>query len=222
MTALLALDVYQAACLAGGLDRAVDTAVVALLETGRIRAQRSGQLSVALDQSQHPVEAAVLAAIGTGGWRRIDSVRLRAGNDERLTALAEDLLTEGLLTRGLLVRLLTGYNRPFALTAAGRRMLWQLRADPPVRGATAGTSMVEVALHGPSRMPDRELRKAVFEQTDPDGRRAGRRRRRAGYAGGGATAGGCATTGGCAGPVGCGSGGGCGGAGCGGGGCGGG
>ena len=227
MTASDALDVYQAACLAGGLDRMVDTAVVALLETGRIRVQHSGELSVVANHPQHPIEAAVLAAIGTGGWRCIDSVRCRAATAGQLALLVEQLVTDGLLTRNTLLRLL---RRPFAPTAAGRRTLRQLRAHPPVRGVAAGTSMAQVALHGTGRMPDGQLRQAVFQRPalvndDPRTRRA---RTRARHAAGGATAygAGCGTTGGhgsCGGHAGCGGGGaGCGGAGCGGGGCGGG
>jgi hypothetical protein len=230
MTASQALDVYQAACLAGGLRRVVDTAVVALVETGRVRVQRSGELSVVADQPQHPVEAAVLTAIGTGGWRRVDSVRWRAGNDQRLTTVAERLVGDGLLTRGWLARLLPGAARPFQPTAAGRRTLRQLRADPPVRAVASGTSAAQVAVHGPGRMPDRQLYAAVFAPPDvvADHRHTrGRSRTRTGHTYGGAAgvgyagcgdAAGCGAGGGCGGAGGCGGGGGgCGGGGCGGG-----
>ena len=43
------LDVYEAAYLAGGPRRVVDTAVVALVETGRVRAQTAGDLQVVQD-----------------------------------------------------------------------------------------------------------------------------------------------------------------------------
>ena len=67
------LDLYEAAFLAGGVDRVVDTAVVALLESGRVRAQRSGELTVVNPTRRSEVEAAVLDAIGTrdgapSGW----------------------------------------------------------------------------------------------------------------------------------------------------------
>ena len=88
------LDVYEAAFLAGGSDRVVDTALVALVETGGVRVQRAGQLTAVDDGSRHPVEDAVLAAIGPHGYRQVAMVRWLAGKDERLTALAERLRRE--------------------------------------------------------------------------------------------------------------------------------
>ncbi len=51
------LDAYEAAYLAGGLDRVVDTALVALVETGRVRVQRTGELSMVEDAPGHQIEA---------------------------------------------------------------------------------------------------------------------------------------------------------------------
>src|SRR3982750_4043667 len=51
------LDVYEVAFLAGGPDRVVDTALVALVETGRVRVQRAGELSVVDDRPGPPAEA---------------------------------------------------------------------------------------------------------------------------------------------------------------------
>jgi len=36
------LDVYDIACLAGGAERVVDTALVALVESGRVRVHAPG------------------------------------------------------------------------------------------------------------------------------------------------------------------------------------
>ena len=130
------LDVYEAAFLAGGPDRVVETALVALVETGRARVQRAGQLSVVDDRSRHPVEDAVLAAIGPHGYRQFEVVRWMAGKDERLTALAERLRRDGLIS-GIV---LPWPPRRAVLTAAGRRTLRRLRADPVVTGAAVGTS----------------------------------------------------------------------------------
>ena len=46
--------------------------------------RRAGQLGVVDDRSRHPVEDAVLAAIGPHGYRQFEVVRWMAGKDERL------------------------------------------------------------------------------------------------------------------------------------------
>jgi hypothetical protein len=217
------LDVYQVAYLAGGPDRAVDTAVVALLETGRIRAQHSGRLTIVDHSPRHPLEAAVLAALNGPGWRDIDTVRAKAGGDERLAALAEQLTRHGLIHGGRLVRLLRPRGRAIALTRAGRAVLRGLHTDAPVGGPADDTSAAQVALHGVGRMPDPVLRRAVFERAEAPRpvRYTGPRRSsaRADHSASGLLG----TTGGCgAGAVGGHAGHGCGGHGCGGGGCGGG
>jgi hypothetical protein len=228
MVELHLLDVYETACLAGGLDWVVDTAVVVLVESGRVRVQRTGELTVVEDRPGHEIEAAVLAAVGRRGWRQIELVRWRAGQDERLIALAERLRRDGLVSSNRLARRLGRVSRRLALTATGRRRLRELRADPPVRGVVTGTSAARVALGGVRHMPDREQRVAVFHPPRP--RRV--RSPRAWY-GGGAVAGSYqgaywaggsdggiqavgGSHGGCAGGNG-GGGGGCGGGGCGGG-----
>jgi hypothetical protein len=223
--------VYEAAFLTGGPDRVVETALVALVETGRVRVQRAGQLSVVDDRSRHPVEDAVLAAIGPHGYRQFEVVRWIAGKDERLIALAQRLRRDGLVS-GIL---LPWWPGRVVLTAAGRRTLRRLRADPVVTGAAVGTSAAKVALHGTGQMPDREQRDAVFHPPGPH-RQLGPSRRRRGAAAPTAVGDGARywAAGGAAGFVGCGAGSGggghgghgggghgCGGGGCGGGGCGG-
>jgi hypothetical protein len=71
-------DVYDVACLAGGPRRVVDTALVALLVTGRVRAVAPGELQVVEPRRRHPVEAAVLDAVGARGRRSARRLR-RAG-----------------------------------------------------------------------------------------------------------------------------------------------
>ena len=56
-------DLYALACLAGGPERAVDTAVVTLLLDGRLRAEETGALGTMALRYGHPVEAAVLDAV---------------------------------------------------------------------------------------------------------------------------------------------------------------
>lgn len=194
------LDVYEAAYLAGGLDRAVDTAAVVLVESGQVRVRSTGELAVVEHRPRHEIEAAVLDAIGSGGYRTIGDVRYHAGQDRRFAAVADRLAAAGLLRRR---RLPGPWRRRLTPTAAGRRVRRQLRADPPDGAAALGTSAARVAVGGPDRMPDLQLRNAVFHQPRPPRRWP----RQLGWGGWG----------------GCGDGGGgCGGGGCGGGGCGGG
>src|SRR4051794_5736671 len=165
------LDVYEAAFLAGGRARVVDTALVGLVETGGVRVQRAGQLSVVDDRPRHPIEDAVLAAIGPHGYRQFELVRWMAGKDERVTALTERLGRDG---PGSRVRL-PWSGRGGVRTAAGRRPLRRWRADPAVTGVAAGTSAASVALHGTRQMHDQEQRDAVFPPPGPH--RQWRRRR---------------------------------------------
>src|SRR3954454_4873257 len=166
------LDVYEAAYLAGGPDRVVETALVGLVETGGVRVQRAGQLSVVDDRPRHPIEDAVLAAIGPHGYRQFELVRWMAGKDERLTALTERLRRNGLVS-GIE---LPWWRRRVLLTAAGRRTLRRLRADPTLTDAAAGTSAVKVALNGTEQMLDREQRDAVFHPPGPHRQRRHSRR----------------------------------------------
>jgi hypothetical protein len=124
------LDVYEAAYLAGGPRRVVDTAVVALVETGWVRARTAGDLHVVQDSPRHEVEAAVLAAVGSGGPHRIDIVRWVATRDRRLTALADRLKDEGLLSGNGLARLLSRGGRPLTPTAASTRCRTESCAPP--------------------------------------------------------------------------------------------
>ncbi|MGY1695736.1 TIGR04222 domain-containing membrane protein [Geodermatophilus sp. SYSU D00814] len=137
-------DVYDVACLAGGPHRVVDTALVALVVTGRVRAVAPGELQVLDPRRRHPVEAAVLDAVGGRGRRSVETVRWRALADERVTGIARWL-------RGR--RLLGRFGR---LTAAGRQVLERARA------ADVGP-VLHVALDGRERLTDPELRAAVLE-----------------------------------------------------------
>jgi hypothetical protein len=164
-------DVYDVAQLAGGLARLVDTAVVELVERGRLTVESTGRLK-AVGRSVHPVEAAVLELVGLRARRTIASVRLRAEEDPRLTGVAERLVAEGLLRRNPLA----GFSRsrsPHLRTAAGRRVLAEWRAAPPASGPG-----VEVALGGWLRLTDPALAERVFgspEWARPVGRGPGQR-----------------------------------------------
>ncbi len=173
------LDLYDIAFLAGGVQRVVDTALVALVESGRVRVHAPGEFAAVRPERRHPVEAAVLDAVGTRGHRSVDTIRWRLTGDERCTGLGRSLASAGLLRRTFRGR------EPWCPTRAGREALRRLAAQPPTDPALDGGSAVLVALRGREAMPDSALRGAVFERpslpqvTEPGlGRRLREARRR--------------------------------------------
>lgn len=153
------LDVYAIAFLSGGLQRAVDTALVALVESGRVRVHAPGELAAVEPARRHPVEAAVLDAVGTRGHRSVDTIRWRLSRDARLTGIGPALATDGLLRR----RILRGRGE-WCPTRAGRQTLARLQAQPPVDRALDGGSAMQVALAGREAMTDAGLRASIFER----------------------------------------------------------
>src|ERR671920_441818 len=80
---LLRSGLYEIAYLAGGPRRVVETAVVALVENGRLRVDRAtGRLHVVDAHRRHPVEAVVLDAAGPRG-RPVWGIVWRARSDPR-------------------------------------------------------------------------------------------------------------------------------------------
>ncbi len=158
------LDVYEVAFLAGGAVRAVEAAVVALVESGRLRVRSPGELAVVSLVRRHPVEAAVLDASGPAAHRSVETVCRRVAEDPRLTDLGHRLTSDGLLAGR---RLLRRGGRP-ARTAAGRRALRALHAAHPADAVAADTSAMRVALAGRDGMADRALREAVFVEPRPE------------------------------------------------------
>jgi hypothetical protein len=164
---LLRSDLYEIAYLAGGPRRVVETAVVALVENGRLRVDRAtGRLHVVDPHRRHPVEAVVLDAVGPRG-RSVWGLVWRARSDPRLATVADGLARDGLLTRrgGVDAR-----ERSFwtlsGLTRAGRAALRQVRQSPPSPPVTGGNPALEVALGGPSAW-GAELHTAVFDPAPP-------------------------------------------------------
>jgi hypothetical protein len=155
-------DLYDIAYLAGGPHHVVDTALVALAESGRVRAQATGELHATDVQRRSPVEAAVLDALGPRPRRSVTTLRWRLESDERITGLGDRLVADGLLT-GRRRRLFTGGRSRPILTPEGRRALRALRSDPPADRVAPGTSALLVALTGIRAMPDDALRTALFE-----------------------------------------------------------
>jgi hypothetical protein len=164
---LLRSDLYEIAYLAGGPRRVVETAVVALVENGRLRVDRAtGRLHVVDPHRRHPVEAVVLDAVGPRG-RSFGGLVWRARSDPRLATVADGLARNGLLTRrgGVDAR-----ERSFwtlsGLTRAGRAALRQVRQNPPSPPVTGGNAALAVALAGPSAW-GAELHTAVFDPPPP-------------------------------------------------------
>jgi hypothetical protein len=175
-------DVYEVAYLAGGPRRAVDAAMVALVEGGRVAVDRStGQLTVADGGRRHPVEAAVLDAIGARHHRTMATVRWRVETDERLSAVRRRLESDGLLRPSAPSSRRYSAWSLMALTAEGRRTLRHLRAEPPADRIAVGTGAMPVALGGPTAMADPDLRSALFDPPGPQRSRGVFRRQRDPY-----------------------------------------
>jgi hypothetical protein len=145
------IDVYAIACLAGGPVRAVDTAVVTLLAGGRLRVEETGELRTAALRYGHPLEAAVLDAVGGRARRSVHTVRYRCADDERLTGLVDGLVSAGLLRAG----------RVHRITGSGRLVLRTARAR-----AEDGEPW-RVALGGLDALADQDLRRRVFDVPRP-------------------------------------------------------
>ena len=129
----------------------VDTALVALVESGRVRVHAPGELAAERPDRRHPVEAAVLDAVGTQGHRSVDTIRWRLAGDERLADLGRSLAAAGLLRRTLRGR------KAWSPTRAGRQALDRAATQPPADRALDGGSALLVALKGREAMPDAEL-----------------------------------------------------------------
>jgi hypothetical protein len=147
------LDLYDVAWLAGGRRRTAQTAVAALVQSGRVRvADPTGELHVIRPGAAHPVEAAVLDALGARGHRGIETLAFLVRADPRLDEVGEGLVARGLLGRGPLAALVRRV-RPPATTRAGRRVLREARRSPGA-GFRGSAAAGEVALAGLVRVPD--------------------------------------------------------------------
>jgi hypothetical protein len=156
-----ALDVYDIAFLAGGPNRAVETAIVALMRGGRLRVHSPGQLATTDLSRRHPVEAAVMDAVGPTGHRSIDTICWRLVEDDRLLDIGRRLHKAGLLGRlGGALSVLHHDRRALAPTRAGRRALHEASARPTF----ADPEVVRVALGGREAMTETKLRADIFER----------------------------------------------------------
>ncbi len=145
-----------AAWLAGGLQRAVDALLVARLERRRIAVVDGNVVDRGLDRTD-PLDGALLDALGARGRRELATVRSRVARDRRVERLCADLVVEGLLGD----RPPWGRSDRPARTGSGRRLLRELKGDPPSGAAW------EVALHGRAGLTDRGLREALEPPARP-------------------------------------------------------
>lgn len=168
-TSLTALDPLAAAWLAGGLPRAVDALLVSRLESRRIRGVDGSFVDRGLARGDR-FDSVLLDALGARGSRDVETVRWRVQRDRRMQALRETLAADGLLAARTGLGLADREDRP-ARTAAGRRLLRELRSAPPSGGVW------EVALHGRDALTDLSLRTALEPPPRPALPRAPRRPR---------------------------------------------
>jgi hypothetical protein len=174
----LGLDVYDIAFLAGGAARVVDTALVDLVATGRVRVHAPGELATADPSRRHPVEAAVLDAIGTRGHRSVDTIRWRVMDDDRLHAVGRRLVEAGLMHRIPWPRALRPGGRMLTRTRNGTSALAVAAAARAADPAHDPTGALLVAVGGIAAMPDPARRSAIFERPQtalrpaPPGRRS--------------------------------------------------
>jgi hypothetical protein len=153
------LDLYELAWLAGGPDRVVDTALVALVRSGRVRAHSPGVLATVELTRRHPVEAAVLDAVGPSGHRSVDTIRWRVAADDRILGIGRRLQRDGLAPRFELRAALRHGPGPSRPSRAGRRVLQQRQAL-----ATADQIELKVALGGRDALPDQAVRASIFDR----------------------------------------------------------
>jgi hypothetical protein len=139
-----------AAWLAGGLQRAVDALLVSRLELRRIAVVDGNVVDRGLDRND-ALDGAILDALGARGRRDLETVRWRVSRDRRVERLCADLVVEGLVADRAPWR---RSDRPVR-TGAGRRLLRELKGEPPTGAAW------EVALHGRAGLTDRSLRDAL-------------------------------------------------------------
>ncbi len=157
------LDVYEIACLSGGTDRMIDAALVALVQSGRVRVASPACLATESLVRRHPVEAAVLDAVGPTGHRSVETVRWRLATDDRILDVPRRLRDAGLLGAGGPVSAARRSRWRLAPTYAGRHLLHELRDTPPADGVAGGTSAMTVALCGREHIPDQALCASIFE-----------------------------------------------------------
>jgi hypothetical protein len=153
------VDAYEVAFLAGGADRVIDTAIVALVLAGRLRVHSAGELEVVEVAGRHPIEAAVHDAVGPSGHRAVDTIHWRLADDHRLLDLGRRLQNYGLVTRfGARGVKRWKPSEVVRLTGEGRRTLADAREQ-----RSEMDDAWRVAFDGRAAMQDARLRTDIFE-----------------------------------------------------------
>ena len=130
------------------------------MRSGRVRVHSPGQLATAELSRRHPVEAAVLDAVGPMGHRSVDTISWRLVEDDRLLDVGRRLHGAGLLGRfGAAVSAVRGDRRRLAPTRAGQQVLREFGNGRLLEDPEA----VRVALGGRAAMTDAQLRASIFE-----------------------------------------------------------
>ncbi|NHC46804.1 TIGR04222 domain-containing membrane protein [Motilibacter aurantiacus] len=162
------LGSYEAAYVAGGPRRVVDTAVAALVLRGDVRARTTGELDPVDPRPRHDVEAALVDALDLAPGRRVEQLWWDVALDERVAGLAGRLCRDGLLRRSL--RRPPGPQAAYVPTWTGRGALRRLSRTGTFPSNDPATAPWLVALGGASCLPDAELREAVFGARSGAGR----------------------------------------------------
>ncbi|MFI1357832.1 TIGR04222 domain-containing membrane protein [Streptomyces sp. NPDC020898] len=134
-----ALDVYEVAFLAGGAQRVVDSAVIALVERGLLKLSGSRVRAVGEVLPEHPVECALFASCPH--HRSAASVLAALRRSSEVQKIARRLAARNLVS---------GSRR--RLTRSGRRQL---------RAAERGEGLPDYVFGGPAVLPDGLVRRGV-------------------------------------------------------------
>ncbi|MFH8487199.1 TIGR04222 domain-containing membrane protein [Streptomyces longisporoflavus] len=136
-----ALDVYDVAYLAGGPQRVVECAVIALAEGGLLRLRASRVRAVDGEPPAHPVERALVAACR--GNRGTASVCAELRESDEVAEIADRLAEWGLVTRAR-----------HQLTRVGKQRLLAAEEDENLPAYVCG---------GPEVLPKGTVRRGVME-----------------------------------------------------------
>jgi hypothetical protein len=161
------LGLYDVAFLAGGHPRVADAALVEMVVDGLLRAQAPGRLAVADPTPRHPVEAAVLDAIGSSGHRPVEAIRRRLLHDVRLRSVGQRLVDVGLLHQVPWPVVLGTAGRRRPRTREGNGALAAIATACRVDPQYDPTGAYRVAVHGWQALPDAQLRAAIFRPSAP-------------------------------------------------------
>ncbi|MGW2398235.1 TIGR04222 domain-containing membrane protein [Kitasatospora sp. NPDC001664] len=103
----------DAAFLAGGPARVVDTVIVRMQQEGRLIVSRSGQVTVTDRNARDAVEAVLITVAGSSGRTDLSTVRRELARSEHVQRIGDGLAARGLMRRPDLFRKAMGARRLF-------------------------------------------------------------------------------------------------------------